>query len=350
MKILYLPNQYSQQRQREKKRWIYPVLLAMEAEWHRQNGDKVEWADLDMRYWTANNFMVDKLIIEPEGIPFSSLPRPDRIFTKAFDPRYQQNGNFKYLPGTYIQSANGCWHGKCTFCVENKQKWEVRPADDVIKEIKECQQLGFKEVFDDSGTFPVGDWLAVFCRDLVRFVPGIRFGCNARIVDMDFDSLSQSGFRMLLFGVESANQHTLDKVQKGVKVEDIIPTIKKASEAGLEPHIAVMFGYPWETDQDAHNTLRMVHYLLRKGFAKTAQASFYTPQTKADSDGQPQYSHRAYVRRIYNAAYHLDFWINKLRDINSVDDIKYLWRQIKAGLNWRDDEAESFCKQVCTVL
>jgi hypothetical protein len=42
------------------------------------------------------------------------------VWTKAVDKKYQTNGNFKYNPGTYIQSASGCWWGKCTFCVENK--------------------------------------------------------------------------------------------------------------------------------------------------------------------------------------------------------------------------------------
>ena len=73
---------------------------------------------------------------------------------------------------------------------------------------------------------------------------------------------------MVLFGVESSNQETLDKINKGVKVEDIIPTLKKASEAGLEPHICVIFGHPNETDKDALNTVALTHYLLRKGYAK----------------------------------------------------------------------------------
>jgi radical SAM superfamily enzyme YgiQ (UPF0313 family) len=132
---------------------------------------------------------------------------------------------------------------------------------------------------------------------------------------------------MCLFGIESANEITLNKINKGVKVEDIIPTIKKASEAGLEPHIAVIFGYPWETDRDALNTLKLVHYLLRKGFAKTAQASFYQVAGEAGNE-----SHRKYIPQIYNTAYHLDFWWNQLRDVHNKDDLKYLWLKIKKGL------------------
>ena len=64
----------------------------------------------------------DRVISEPDGIPFRKLPPPDRELTDAKNPKYQNNGNFKYLPGTYMLSAGGCWHGKCTFCVEKNEQ------------------------------------------------------------------------------------------------------------------------------------------------------------------------------------------------------------------------------------
>jgi len=322
MKILYLPDMYSQQRQHEKKRWIYPILMAMEATYYREQGFDVKWDEpLDNSYNNSDN----KIVIEPEGLPFLSLPQPDRLFTNAFNKRYQNNGNFKYHPGTYIQAASGCWHGKCSFCVEKGKPYEVRPVEDVIEEIKECKALGFKEVFDDSGTFPVGKWLDNFCRRLEPLK--IRFSCNARLVDSDYRKLHSAGFRMLLFGIESGNQKTLDRINKGVQIEDIKYVIR-AAKAGLEPHVAVMFGHPGESDSDAENTLRLVWWLLKKGYAKTAQASFYSVPGVVGKE-----SSRKYIKQIYRVATSPTFWLNKLRDIHNVADLKYLWRQIKEGLN-----------------
>lgn len=353
MRILYLPGPYSQQRQREKKANIYPVLLASEAEWYRRQGHEVQWG---CGIVMPDDYY-DKVIREPEGLPFLSLPPPDRIFTNA---KSYTSGNYKYLPGTHMQVANGCWWGKCTFCVENVQmaewsthrsakpifvgsnptldsKYEVRPVEDCIEEIKEIKSLGFREVFDDSGTFPTGGWLDSFLNSIsvfnsIRNNPNhIRFGCNMRLVEnVDFARLHSVGFRMLLFGIESANQETLDKINKGVKVEDIIPTIKKASQAGLEPHISCMFGIPGESDEDAIRTLKLVHYLLRKGYAHTAQASFYT-----NGDDKGNESHRKYVHKIYNVAHYPEFWFRQITSIKNKDDIKYLWRKIKAGLGWK---------------
>ncbi len=330
MRILYLPNAYSQQRQREKRAHIYPVLLAMQAQYYKNKGHDVYWNNND--YPGIEKFY-DKVIHEPEGIPFLDLPHADRGFTRFWE--FQNNGNFKHLPGTYILSANGCWHGRCTFCVEQKQKWEVRPVGDIIHELYKIQKLGIREVFDDSGTFPIDTWLESFCNwKIDENLESITMGCNMRLVDIDYAMMKQAGFRMLLFGLESANQFTLDKIQKGTKVEDV-KYIIKAAKAGLEPHIAVMFGYPWETEEDALNTLRVVHYLLRKGYAKTAQASLYKPteNCKGYEDGEPNVKHQRYTSRIYYAALHLDFWWNKLRGIRRLDDLKYLAKQIKVGIN-----------------
>jgi len=327
MRLLYLTNKYSQQRQHEKAVWVYPVLLAMEAEWHRQHGDEVDW-----------NFaqgMYDKIISEPEGLPFLELPAPDRVFTEAFDRKYQNYGNYKFHPATHMQVADGCWHGKCTFCVENKKTYQVRQLKDVIEEVENCYKLGFKEVFDDSGTFPDGNWLRMFLIWKMTAPWKLTMGCNMRIgADVDYGAMKQAGFRMVLFGVESANQFTLDKIQKGIKADDIIPTIIKAEKCGLEPHIAVMFGYPWESVEDEENTLRTVHWLLKKGYAKTAQASFYQPTCDRDRQGPPNILHKHYTKRIYNVAYSPEFWYHQIKDIRSFNDFKYLLRKIKAGL-WR---------------
>jgi len=320
--IFYQPHAYSQQRQKEKKRWIYPVKLAMQAQHYRNLGHKVVWDHKGPIPLQPG----DKIISDPEQINFIHLPIPDRVFTNAFDKRYQRNGNFKYHPGTYIQVADGCWYGKCSFCVERLNTWRVRPVWDVINELISIQRLGFKEVFDDSGTFPVGKWLDDFISGIRKHNVTLRLGCNMRLCDAPFVEMRSIGFRMVLFGVESANQKTLDRIHKGVRVEDQEHIIS-AAKAGLEPHIAVMFGYPWETDEDAKHTLNAVHYLLKNGYAKTCQASLYTP-----CGGNGKVEHRKYIDRIYDVALSPSFWINKIKNIKSKEDLGYFMRQIREGL------------------
>ena len=331
MKLLYLPSEYAQQRQREKRRYVYPVRMAMEATYYKNLGHDVSWCS-DTKISRLLNLHASswnhppKIITTHEGVPFHKLPSPDRVLTDAFNPIYQNNGNFKYLPGTYTMASSGCWWGKCEFCVEKTQSVYTRPVDEVVDEIDVCQKLGFREVFDDSATFPIGSWLTEFCYKVKR-VKGIRLGCNMRMVDVDYKMMRDAGFRMVLFGLESASPYTQYRINKGL-ADDAEKYIVKAAKAGLEPHIAVMFGYPWETDEYSIETLKKVHWLLRKGYAKTAQASFYTVKGEKSDESQ-----RKYVNQIYRAAFYPDFWINKLKDIKNVDDIKYLWRSIKEGIS-----------------
>jgi len=326
MKILYIPHCYSQQRQRQKRRKIYPVLLAMQAQYYRERGHEV--------YWNPDNTSghYDKVITEPEDIPFRQLPPPDRIFTKWWE--YQNNGNFKYLPGTYIMSASGCLWGRCLFCVESlKNSVFVRPSDSILEEIIQCHEMGFREIFDDSATFPDGEWLDAFCDDIIALKLPIRLGCNLRLdAKADYRKMREAGFRMVLFGLESINQDTLDRIHKGnIDVNRVESTLKKASEAGLEPHISYMVGYPWETPKDTMNTVRFVRKMLIKGYAKTAQSSYYNPLLKGNPEGEHL---KKYLDRHYSAALNPIFWYNKFRDIKTREDIEYIWRGIKEGVKW----------------
>ena len=323
MKILYCPNEYSQQRQHEKPASIYPIRMAMEATYYKNLNHHVAWRT-DKTLTGHDYAWYDMVRREPEGLPFLSLPKPDRIFTHAMDYAYD-NGNFKYTPGTYIQAASSCWWGKCTFCVEKNKPYIVREVNDVIDEIRECKEQGYREVFDDSGTFPIGEWLTEFCKK-VRSLD-IVLGCNMRMVDLDYKAMKEAGFRMILMGLESANQLTLDRINKGTTTEDI-KYIKKAWEVGLSVHIAGMVGYPFETKEDIMRTINLFKYLLTKGYAKTAQMSFYTPPQNQEQGNE---AHRKYVNKFYNVGFSPLFWYNKIRDIRSIDDIKYLIRGVKKG-------------------
>jgi CRISPR/Cas system-associated protein endoribonuclease Cas2 len=86
-----------------------------------------------------------------------------------------------------------------------------------------------------------------------------------------------------------------------------------------------MFGYPWETEQDAKRTLQLCHYLLRKGYLQTAQASLYCPQGVPGNE-----AHKKFVKKIYNVGYDPRFWFSRIRSLHEIEDIKYLLRGIKA--------------------
>jgi radical SAM superfamily enzyme YgiQ (UPF0313 family) len=341
MRILYLPHKYSQQRQKDVKAKIYPVLLAMEAEFYRKQGHEVEWWEWGKNWGDTAGEDCSKglrVITEPEGLPFLDLPTPDRIFTGYQD--YQDNGNFKYLPATYIQSARDCWYAKCTFCAWAKKYpvCERRSVTSVVNEIQECADMGFREIFDDSGTFPNGEWLRYFCKKIIQRGLNRRviLGCNMRFgaLDLeDFDLMKQAGFRMILWGLESVNQSTLDKLNKGIQVEQAYVDLELANKAGLWNHVAVMFGYPWESWAQSKITYEFIRQGLLTNKIKTAQASIYDVEEWDNSFAPhekdcPDFAFD-FRRKVYALYRHPRYLWNRIREITSWDDVKYYLRGVK---------------------
>ena len=215
------------------------------------------------------------------------LPFVDRDLTKWW-LYSEKNGNFKETPGTYTMVGRDCWwrkDGGCTFCSWPTlyPSYRVRKPEFLVDEVGMLiERYRVKEIFDDTGTFPVGNWLRRFAGLMIErgYNEKTRFGCNMRfgaLTREDYRLMSKAGFRMVLFGVESASQATLDRLNKGVTVEGIIKECRVAREEGLEPHITIMVGYPWEKREDALATLRLARMLMEKGWAFTLQSTVVMP-------------------------------------------------------------------------
>ncbi len=196
-----------------------------------------------------------------------------------------KNGNFRRTPGTYIMSGRDCWHAKCTFCSWTTlyPTYRTRDPYDVVNEIEHLvKEYGVKEIMDDSGSFPVGGFLKIFCDEMIKrgLNRKVRIDCNmrfGRLTADDYRMMRKAGFRLVLFGVESANQYTLDRFVKALKVQDVEDGAKWASEAGLDVHLTFMFGHAWEGKAEIANTVALARRMLAKGWASTLQCTLTIP-------------------------------------------------------------------------
>jgi radical SAM superfamily enzyme YgiQ (UPF0313 family) len=292
-------------------------------------------------------------------------PFIDRDLTQWQDYAYK-NGNYKRIPGTYIMSGRDCWWGKCSFCSWPTlyPVYRTRSVENVLNEIGELiEKYNVREIMDDSGCFPKGEWLRDFCSGMISrgYNKKIYFDCNMRFGALsqdDYKLMKKANFRLLLFGLESANQKTLDRINKNLAVEKITEGCIAATKAGLYPHITVMFGYPWESYEDALKTLRLGSWLLKKGYAYTMQATMVIPypgsalfeeckknnwlrvlnwddydmkqpimRTPFDDDRVMQL-----VQEMYKVSYQPEFILSKLFSLRDIDDLKYWVRAVKKVL------------------
>jgi anaerobic magnesium-protoporphyrin IX monomethyl ester cyclase len=234
----------------------------------------------------------------PKNDYLERLPLIDRELTKwklyAF-----KNGNFKETPGAYLMSGRDCWWGKCSFCSWTTlfpgSCYRAQSAKKALAEVENLINLGAKEIMEDSGTLPIGEWLENFCAGMIErgYNKQIVIDCNMRLNavqdEKTWQLMKKAGFRMILFGLESANQETLDKLNKGLSVDEIEPTLQACSRAGLEPHVTIMLGFPWEKKKNIEKTLEFAKSLFRKNIIASLQATLIIPYP-----GTPLYS---YCRR-----------------------------------------------------
>ncbi|MBE9528143.1 MAG: B12-binding domain-containing radical SAM protein [Proteobacteria bacterium] len=291
----------------------------------------------------------------------NSLPLIDRELTK-WRLYSEKNGNFKRTPGTYTMAGRDCWWGRCTFCswttlYPGKDFRSVTPSR-LLDEIGILiEKYGVREIFDDSGSFPKGDWLKEFCTGMIErgYSKRVILGCNMRINALsaeEYKLMARAGFRFVLFGLESVNQSTLKRLDKGLNVESIVEGFKMAKSAGLEPHVTTMVGYPWETKEDAEATVGLARELFSKGYIDTLQATIVVPYP-----GTPMFDEarengwlvtedwdrydmresvwkspvgteevRVLTQGLYKAALTPRFIARKLFSIRDIDDIKFLWK------------------------
>lgn len=222
----------------------------------------------------------------------NNLPLIDRKLTK-WELYAYHNGNFKYKPGTYTMTGRDCWwrrDGGCTFCSWTVlfPQFSVRTVESLLDEVGELIDLGVQEIFDDTGTFMVGPWLHQFCQGMIDrgYHQKVVMGCNMRYGVLkyeDYAMMAKANFRFILYGLESVNQKTIDRLNKGTdptKIEAELAVAQQASRdvgGQLEPHVTCMVGYPWETYQDAQNTVNFTRNLFKKGLITTLQATVCMP-------------------------------------------------------------------------
>ena len=272
----------------------------------------------------------------------------------------EKNGNYGRLPGTYTMAARDCWYHKCTFCSWTTlyNEYHMRKPEALLDEIGILiEKYGVREIMDDSGAFPVGEWLHTFCQGMIDrgYNKKVVMDCNMRFSKLTFEEyklMKKAGFRFVLFGLESANQETLDRINKGEKIETMIESCKMAQKAGLSVHVTIMFGYPWEGEKEIENTVALGRELLKKGYAKTLQATVCIPYPGTplykeclencwlQTEDYSEYDMRRpimktpvgddrlmeAVQSVYKVAFSPEFIARRIVGIRSWEDVKFIGR------------------------
>ncbi len=204
--------------------------------------------------------MIDHVIAGPGEKPLLTLlgkHPPDEQVMPDFDPF----SDLPYLsPGFVLpySSSSGCYWRRCAFCPEQAEGNPYRPIPTprVVAQLKTLKE-NYRPVLihlADNALSPA------LLKALALDPPGAPWYGFTRITrhlaDPDFCmALKQSGCIMLQLGLESGSQKVLDAFGKGIDLTVAAKALAGLKQAQIATYVYLLFGTPWEKEEDAHLTL-----------------------------------------------------------------------------------------------
>lgn len=170
-----------------------------------------------------------------------------------------------------IVTSRGCPY-KCSFCIRGPVDKFIRFRDpsNVVDEIEYLiKRFKVREINIRNDTVTVKrSHISGICEEILRRNMMIRWQGPTRVDCVDRDLLflmKKAGCHTLRFGIESGNQGVLDRMNKGITLEQVRNSVRWAREAGIEIMAYFMVGYIDETPETMTDTINFARELSPDG-------------------------------------------------------------------------------------
>ena len=156
---------------------------------------------------------------------------------------------------------------RCAFCNDHTVmgRFRSRPAEHMLAEINYHVVHNGRRRFRFNDQLINGDLKALeaFCDLIIQNSMEIEWiALAAARRDMSqalFDKMKAAGCFTLNFGIESGSDRILKAMNKGFTVADAAQSVERAFKAGINTMLNFIVGYPGETEEDFHATIRFLH-------------------------------------------------------------------------------------------
>jgi len=163
-----------------------------------------------------------------------------------------------------IMSSRGCPY-RCTFCYTplDSRSYRMRSAENIIKEIEECYNLGMREFFFFDDNFSVNiPRVEKICDEIIKRKLKISWSFRGRVNTITYPMLKkckQAGCHRIHFGVETGTDEGLKRLKKDTNTEMIINAFKLCKKTGITTVANFMIGLPWEKKEDMYHTVKFAN-------------------------------------------------------------------------------------------
>lgn len=160
--------------------------------------------------------------------------------------------------------SRGCYWRRCTFCVHYMSAgltYRLHGLEMVIDMLRGFVEKGIRHFsFVDEMIAP--GHFAKLADAIIESGLDISYYAlskpNRTFTPEILAKMARSGCKYLLWGLESGTQRILDLMDKGTKIDDVEQVLRNAHAAGIANHVYMICGFPTETEEEFHNTLRFL--------------------------------------------------------------------------------------------
>ena len=216
-------------------------------------------------------FKKDKKIIKTppreliKNLDILPFPSWELIDVKKYKSSYLSS---KKNPVGPMETSRGCVFG-CVYCNKDifGRMFRSKTYKRVVDEFEYTLNQGFKEIhICDDGFSTDMERAKKICDEIIKrkldFSWSLFNGIRVDKIDDELaEKLKKAGCYQIAFGIESGNQDILNKIQKGVTLEQVRQAIKISKKAGLETFGFFMFGLPGETEKTMQDTINFAKEL-----------------------------------------------------------------------------------------
>jgi radical SAM superfamily enzyme YgiQ (UPF0313 family) len=175
---------------------------------------------------------------------------------------------FDGSPVFTMNTSRGCpFH--CAFCSVGSiwgRKYTFFSAERLVADIDYLiKTYGARGIYFREDNFTVQrERTEQFCRLLLDKGMKITWACETRVDTLDRELVSlmrRAGLAAVYLGVESGSQGVLDRLHKGITVDQTRQAFAWCREFGVKTAASVIVGTPGETAQDLQQTLALISEL-----------------------------------------------------------------------------------------
>lgn len=303
---------------------------------------KLDISSVEGLYYRKNG----EIVFCPLFSSFKDLDKLKFPNREILDDVYKKKKYYLILtrdrPIDTIITSRGCPFS-CGFCCITSKEYRARSPENVLEEILYVYKRGIRNIDFGDANFTFDRLRALKIFELIKKEKlNIRFRFKSRVDSIDKELVrkaKEAGAYLISLGVESGSQKILDRMKKGITIEQSIKVCEIVMKEGLKLNTGWIIGYLGETEETIKETVK----LILKIKPTTASINILIPYP-----GTSVYYEAKQEKLLvgdWNLENNFTPWV-RLSWIKSYQQLQDIFRWVKNKVYYRPYYIRNFTKEI----